>query len=617
MRRSLPTQFRQHAPLDGDAARQPVFTGTGDATTPIAAALIVPRSAGNDSLQGTSVADTILAGAGDDSVDGLGGNDTLYGETGNDRLLGSGGSDSLVAADGNDTLYGGVGNDSLYGGNGIDVMYGDWGNDYLAGGNDAGLLYGGADNDTLYGAAANDTLDGGDGNDLLAGSDGEDSLEGGNGIDTLRGGNGHDTLVGGGGVDMYRLESLFGDAGDDMLIAGIYSSLDGGDGADYLLGGANADTLNGGVGVDTMEGGAGNDVDWVDSAADELVEVANGGTDTVFSTLVATTLLADFENLRVLSAGTASGTGNAANNVITAGAGDNVLDGAGGTDTASWLFAASGVTVSLAVAGAQATGGSGNDTLIAFENLWGSNFADQLTGDAGINELMGYAGNDTLAGGDGNDRLFGGDGDDIVGGGNGNDSINGDNGDDTLFGSEGNDTLRGGAGIDTASYANALAGVKVNLANGTAAQDTLGAGLDLVSQVENLIGSAFADTLTGTSLDNRLEGGAGNDTLMGLEGADTLVGGAGLDVFRYVQNSFSPSAPGDHIEDFTSGFDLIDLSGAYNGTLSYIGSAAFSGVGQVRYEAGVIYVNVANDTAAELTINLTGAPAITSTDFIL
>ena len=64
----------------------------------------------------------------------------------------------------------------------------------------------------------------------------------------------------------------------------------------------------------------------------------------------------------------------------------------------------------------------------------------------------------------------------------------------------------GGSGIDTVSYANATAGtngqgVTVNLGL-TSAQNTIRAGTDTLSGFENLTGSQFNDTLTGTSGNN-------------------------------------------------------------------------------------------------------------------
>ena len=61
--------------------------------------------------------------------------------------------------------------------------------------------------------------------------------------------------------------------------------------------------------------------------------------------------------------------------------------------------------------------------------------------------------------------------------------------------------LAGGAGTDTVSYEHAAAGVTVSLAL-TTAQNTVGAGSDTLSGFENLTGSAFDDTLTGTGGDN-------------------------------------------------------------------------------------------------------------------
>jgi Ca2+-binding RTX toxin-like protein len=60
---------------------------------------------------------------------------------------------------------------------------------------------------------------------------------------------------------------------------------------------------------------------------------------------------------------------------------------------------------------------------------------------------------------------------------------------------------------------------------------TGGAGTDVLSQFENLIGSDYADTLTGNGGNNVLDGGEGGDILIGGAGADTLLGGAGNDSF--------------------------------------------------------------------------------------
>src|SRR5207302_896334 len=157
----------------------------------------------------------------------------------------------------------------------------------------------------------------------------------------------------------------------------------------------------------------------------------------------------------------------------------DVLDGGDGTDTASYADAGSAVTVSLALQHTlQDTGGAGWDLLSHIENLAASALGDVPTGDAGANVLSGLASDDPHQGG------------------------------------AGNDTLDGGDGTDTAGYSDAASAVTVSLAI-TTAQDTGGAGSDTLSNIENLTGSAFADTLTGDENNNVISGLAGNDTLQG------------------------------------------------------------------------------------------------------
>ncbi len=107
------------------------------------------------------------------------------------------------------------------------------------------------------------------------------------------------------------------------------------------------------------------------------------------------------------------------------------------------------------------------------------------------------------------------------------DTLTGDTGANVLEGGGGADILDGGAGTDTASYAGSSAGVTVDLGAGTASGgDAQG---DVLSNIENLTGSAYADTLTGDTGANVLDGGAGDDTLYGGAGDDSLRGGLGDD----------------------------------------------------------------------------------------
>jgi Ca2+-binding RTX toxin-like protein len=104
--------------------------------------------------------------------------------------------------------------------------------------------------------------------------------------------------------------------------------------------------------------------------------------------------------------------GNGLNNTLSAGIGNNILNGGSGTDTVSYSYASSAVTVDLSNTSIQTTGGSGSDTLISIEDLVGSGYNDTLTGSAGNNALYGGAGNDRLTGGGGKDFLVGGAGND-------------------------------------------------------------------------------------------------------------------------------------------------------------------------------------------------------------
>ena len=87
-------------------------------------------------------------------------------------------------------------------------------------------------------------------------------------------------------------------------------------------------------------------------------------------------------------------TGSNFNDTLSGDGNNNTLDGGAGTDTVTYASAGAGVTVSLAISGAQNTGGAGTDTLLNFENLTGSAFNDTLSGDGNNNTLDGGAGTD-------------------------------------------------------------------------------------------------------------------------------------------------------------------------------------------------------------------------------
>ena len=221
-----------------------------------------------------------------------------------------------------------------------------------------------------------------------------------------------------------------------------------------------------------------------------------------------------------------------------------------------------------------------------------------------------------LEGGDFDDTLTGLGGDDVLRGGGGN---------DVLAGGSGADRLEGGAGEDTADYSASPGffgtGVVIDLAHQIAlGGDAFG---DRLFDIENVRGSAFADSLAGDSGANRLWGGAGTDLLFGRAGNDTLdggsgddiiVGGAGFDLLRggsgrdvfhfdsigeISVRSGNGWAGNDRVLDFEAGgagssgtIDRIDLSRidansrtGRDDDFSYIGTNAFSGrAGQLRWQ---------------------------------
>ena len=145
-------------------------------------------------------------------------------------------------------------------------------------------------------------------------------------------------------------------------------------------------------------------------------------------------------------------------------------------------------------------------------DVWfGTAYDDVYRTDVGNDVLWGLGGADTLSSGIGDDTLYGG------------------AGDDGLSGGDGNDLIDGGDGDDTVDYSAAAAAVMVNLGL-AGVQDTLGAGIDRLVSIENAVGSAFDDRLTGHAGDNRLYGGVGDDRLYGVAGNDIVEGGAGDDV---------------------------------------------------------------------------------------
>ena len=153
----------------------------------------------------------------------------------------------------------------------------------------------------------------------------------------------------------------------------------------------------------------------------------------------------------------------------------------------------------------------------------------------------GRGNNDTITGGSGNDFL--------VGSAN-NDSLNGGAGNDILQGGTGNDTLDGSTGTDLISFSDATSGVTFTLSQGTNGGGYFstgalagGLGTDQYRNIEGVIGSGSADTLTGSTGNDIIRGGGGNDVINGQGGVDLLDFSDGTTAlnFTLVQSSSATS----------------------------------------------------------------------------
>jgi serralysin len=167
------------------------------------------------------------------------------------------------------------------------------------------------------------------------------------------------------------------------------------------------------------------------------------------------------------------------------------------------------------------------------------------------------------------------------------------------------------------------ASVESKIASDTGVTGVVASGYDNLSiayntVIENAVGGSARDVLWGNHVANRLEGRDGDDVIKGFEGDDTLVGGAGADqLFGGTGNDlfiFAEQESGDVIMDWNSG-DKIDLTAF--GDLTFVGDAAFSGSGQVRYQEGILSADFDGDGAADFSVAVASSPPLTSADLFM
>ena len=586
---------------------------------------------GDDILDGGADDDLIIAGAGDDTVTGGAGSDALFGGDGTDTLSYASSSGNVVIDLSTSTVDDSRMNTTsdAYGDtiSGFENVMGGAGSDTLTGDSGVNVIDGGAGNDRIQGGLGADTLTGGSGSfDILDYTDSTEAITVDLSSNSVAGSHASSTAF---GDTISGFEFLYAGSGDDTLtgIAGR-DRVFGYDGDDLIYGTGGGDRLSGGNGTDRL--------DYSGLANAAVITMVNGNGRAVIN---GSTDIFQFFEEYVLSDNGDTFTGGDWDDYVIAGGGADTIDGgASDYDTISYINSAAGVTVDLIEAGAQTSSGDASGDIISnVEQLIGSNFIDDLTGDSSDNIMWGGLLGDTLNGGSGNDTLYGEVGDDTLNGDSGNDVLYGGAGTNILNGGNGQDiihitddtateTIDGGAGIaDILDMSTVSGTLTINLSTDTVSGSVV--ANKTISNMEFAKGSAQDDDITGTVGRNTLWGNDGADTLyggyhrdhlFGGNGADTLdgglhtdylTGGAGADIFDY--NSVLDSMTGevDQILDFEVGTDQIDLQ-------ALVSDIATFGDLSITLDSGTTYdVTDAVGSSFAIKVTLTGG-SLSASDFV-
>jgi len=501
------------------------------------AVLDVPEIDGTsavDFLTGTSLGETIHGLGGDDRIWGMGGNDLLYGDAGNDTLF---------VGEGSDVLYGGADNDIFIIDDGDlirDVIYGDAGIDTVRSLGSAHFNFAAA----AIAAAKAEFASAPSGN-LFAITTGSSSVLAG-GVEILEGGSGSSIVL----ENPNALASTFGIGtvnfigGGDNSASISYSSftelsmtavngywngrlpwtnLDGIE--NWHLGNSSTTVrfvAGGQAGAINIDGGAG--VDTADFSAFGGSRTYDFGMPVPFIDGITLT------NFEIFKAGSGEDTFLGGSRMVS-------FDGGLGRDTyishvsADYMsdpddavldYSASNAGVSVTFNlnyGTKTYSGTGGHAqgdklaLVAWNALIeivGSEYSDSLQ--------LGHAG--ILKGGVGNDKLTGS----IY-----NDDLRGGTDFDTMVLSGGADILRFSSTGGRLDYSTATGATSINLATGlaTAMVDGVVKTDTLEGRVLEVRGSAHADSITGSALNDIIDGGwgAGYDVIRGEGGNDTSLCG--------------------------------------------------------------------------------------------
>jgi Ca2+-binding RTX toxin-like protein len=358
----------------------------------------------NNIISGNDYANDLRGFDGRDTLVGGGGNDTLRGGNHDDTLIGLDGDDTLRGDGGNDMMEGGLGDDDYFVNSLDDVVL-----EFAGEGFDDTVFSSQTDGYTLVDAPNVENLvlstgTSGFGNNLaneITGNITNNILDGG----TDQG----DTMIGGRGDDTYFVEGFVGDVvtefvgqGFDVVIARATARLTPGSELEVLQAFDNTTVMNlfgnefsnqirgndtpnmlvagGTTDSDTLIGLGGNDTYVIDSAGDQIIEQATGGTaDLAIASISVAALAANVENVTLSGSANLNANGNGLGNIMQGNSGRNTLDGGSNAD--------------------EIHGGGENDF------LFGGSENDQLFGDAGVDRLVGASGFDIMTGGTGQDTF--------------------------------------------------------------------------------------------------------------------------------------------------------------------------------------------------------------------
>ena len=615
---------------------------------------------GNDKILNSGTGSTLLGGSGDDSFHDTGINSQIRGGPGNNFLFldrhaltaavtlsFTPNSSTLVTLPDGTTfanievlqLTTGSGDDHATFVNPIfDIAWGagqsnSWDG---GGGNDTATVDLSADNHAITAGLASGTYSVSDLTGTIVSFTNVENfnITGGAGNDVLRGGAGTNTLSGGGGSD-------------DIIDSGTGGTFDGGGGVDRLT--LDRHTLTQGVTL-TFTSGSATPVTLPDGTSfsnfENLLLTTGSGNDTV--TFLPPFQYADTNHFAIWSGDSWDGGAGTDRLIVDLSAEPNTVHFAYQSDTLHTLQVAGGQQMNFAnIESFDISAGAGNDTLD------GSEGNDRLAGGSGNDILFGRGGANTLLGGDGNDSISDSGANSTVDGGTGTDSFIADmtsgsapvvfsytlsgagalpNGTTfqniesfQVFTGSGNDTMTfivpASVPAGTTMFWNAGTGTDKAIidlsADSNPITTSIPSGNFLVADNNGVFASFFSvetfditggsgnDTLIGRSGDDTLRGGGGDDTLTGFGGNDWIDGGSGNDTAQF------SGASTDYAISFSAGSSSYSISDLRGGAPD--GNDTVSGVENFHFSDGT-FTAATLGTTSQSVGNGDGTTTMTLTD---